>query len=225
MLEAVLFDLDETLLVRRAAIVAFIGDQYDRYATDLADIDRDRFIVRFLALEDEGRTPKVAVYPALVAELGIVSPSSAQLLADYQALYPGYATLSPGAKETLVALRASGLKLGIVTNGNGTVQNGKIDATGLRPLLDIVLVSEVEGLRKPDIAFFNLALQRLGVAAGQTMFVGDNPAVDIEGARNAGLAAVWYHSTTDWLQGLAPPAHTITALPELISICGRVASP
>ncbi|MEO8685667.1 MAG: hypothetical protein ABI414_12600, partial [Devosia sp.] len=60
MLEAVLFDLDETLLVRRAAIVAFIGDQYDRHAGSLADIDRDRFIARFLALEDEGRTPKVA---------------------------------------------------------------------------------------------------------------------------------------------------------------------
>ena len=225
MIKAVLFDLDETLLVRRAAIVAFIGDQYDRYAAALANIGRDRFITRFLALEDEGRTPKVTVYPALVAELGIAAPSAAQLLADYQTLYPRYATLSTGAKDTLVALRASGLKLGVVTNGNGTVQNGKIDATGLRPLLDIVLVSEVEGLRKPDIAFFNLALQRLGVAAAQTMFVGDNPAVDVEGARNAGLGAVWYHSTTNWPPGLAPPAHAITALPELIALAGRLGSP
>jgi putative hydrolase of the HAD superfamily len=221
MLEAVLFDLDETLLVRRAAIVAFIGDQYDRYAAALAGIGRDRFIARFLALEDEGRTPKVAVYPALVAELGIVTPSSAELLADYQSLYPRYAMLSAGARETLAALRARGLRLGIVTNGNGTVQNGKIDATGLRPLLDIVLVSEVEGLRKPDIAFFNLALQRLGVTAARTMFVGDNPAADVDGARNAGLRAVWYHSTTEWPQDLAPPAHTITALPELIALAGR----
>ena len=225
MIKAVLFDLDETLLVRRAAIVAFIGDQYDRYAAALANIDRDRFVTRFLALEDEGRTPKVTVYPALVAELDIAAPSAAQLLDDYQTLYPRYATLSTGAKDTLVALRASGLKLGVVTNGNGTVQNGKIDATGLRPLLDIVLVSEVEGLRKPDIAFFNLALQRLGVAAAQTMFVGDNPAVDVEGARNAGLGAVWYPSTTDWPQDLAPPAHTIIALPELIALAGRLGSP
>ena len=223
MLKAILFDLDETLLVRQAAIVAFIGDQYDRYAAALADIGRDRFVACFLALEDEGRTPKVTVYPALVAELGIVTPPAAQLLADYQALYPGYATLSPGATRTLVALRASGLKLGIVTNGNGTVQNGKIDATGLRPLLDIVLVSEVEGLRKPDPRFFALALQRLGVTAAETMFVGDNPAADVDGARNAGLCAVWYHSTTDWPQGLAPSTHTITALPELLGLADRLA--
>ena len=223
MLKAVLFDLDETLLVRKAAIVAFIGDQYDRHAAALAGIGRERFVTGFLALEDEGRTPKAEVYPALAAEFGIVAPSAAQLLADYQALYPDYATLSPGARETLDALRARGLKLGIVTNGDATVQNGKIDTTGLRPLLDIVLVSETEGLRKPDQRLFALALRRLGLTAAETMFVGDNPVVDIDGARNAGLHAVWYHSTTDWPDGLAPPAHSITALPELIPLIGHMA--
>ncbi|MDB5530356.1 MAG: HAD-superfamily hydrolase, subfamily variant 1 [Devosia sp.] len=219
MIKAVLFDLDETLLVRHAAIRAFIGDQYARHAAVLPGIGRDLFTTRFLALEDEGRTPKTTVYPALAAELGIASSIAADLLADYQALYPSYAVLSPGTAETLVALRAKGLKTGIVTNGSAVVQNGKIDTTGLRPLLDIVLVSEAEGLRKPDRRIFELALQRLNVAADEAIFVGDNPVVDVDGARTAGLLAVWYHSTTDWPDGLAPPGYAITALSEVITFC------
>lgn len=221
MIKAVLFDLDETLLVRKAAIRAFIEDQYQRHAAVLAGIARDLYVARFLALEDEGRTPKVAVYPQLAVELGLDAKVAADLLADYQAIYPRYAVLSPGAKETLVTLRAKGLKTGIVTNGSAVVQNGKIDATGLRPLFDIVLVSEAEGLRKPDRRFFDLALQRLGVAADEAIFVGDNPSADIDGARTAGLLAVWYHTTTEWPADLAPPAHTITALAEIIVLVGR----
>ena len=221
MIKAVLFDLDETLLVRKAAIRTFIEDQYQRHGAVLAGIGRDRYVARFLALEDEGRTPKAVVYPQLAAELGLSATIAADLLADYQAIYPRYAVLSPGATETLVALRARGLKTGIVTNGSAVVQNGKIDATGLRPLLDIVLVSEAEGLRKPDRRIFELALQRLNLTAHEVIFVGDNPAADVDGARTAGLLAVWYHSTTDWPADLQPPAYTITALAEVIALSGQ----
>jgi putative hydrolase of the HAD superfamily len=221
-IKAVLFDLDETLLVRKAAIRAFIEDQYQRHVAVLAGIGRDLYVARFLALEDEGRTPKTAVYPQLAVELSLGAPVAADLLADYQAIYPRYAMLSPGATETLLALRAKGLKTGIVTNGSAVVQNGKIDATGLRPLLDVVLVSEAEGLRKPDRRFFALALQRLNLTADEAIFVGDNPAVDIDGARTAGLLAVWYHSTTEWPDDLQPPAHDITALFEVVALCGEV---
>ncbi len=218
MIKAVLFDLDETLLVRHAAIRAFIADQYTSHAAALPGIGRKLFETRFLALEDEGRTPKTAVYPALAAELGIAPPIAADLLADYQARYPTYAVLSPGTKETLTALRARGLKTGIITNGSAIVQNGKIDATGLRPLLDIVLVSETEDLRKPDPRIFKLALERLGLAPQEAVFVGDNPAADIDGARNAGLLAIWYHSTTEWPAGLLPPAYAITLLEEVLAL-------
>ena len=221
MIKAVLFDLDETLLVRKAAIRAFIADQHRRYVAVLEGIGRDRYVARFLALEDEGRTPKAVVYPQLAAELGLGAPIAADLLVEYQAIYPRYAVLSPGATETLVALRGRGLKTGIVTNGSAVVQNGKIDATGLRPLLDIVLVSEAEGLRKPDRRIFELALQRLNLTAHEVIFVGDNPAADVDGARAAGLLAVWYHCTTGWPAELAPPAYTITALAEIDALVGR----
>lgn len=222
-IKAVLFDLDETLLVRKAAITAFIADQYDRQVPLLAGVERNHYFARFLDLEDEGRTPKTAVYPALAAELSLDQVAAAELLADYQRIYPTYAVLSAGAVETLTTLRTRGLKLGIITNGSAVVQNGKIDATGLRPLFDLVLVSETEGLRKPDPAIFALALQRLNLAADQALFVGDNPEVDVVGARTAGLTAVWYHSTTDWPAHLPPAAHTITAITQLLPLIDQLA--
>lgn len=222
-IKAVLFDLDETLLTRDAAIRAFIGDQYDRHAGTLAGIERASFIARFLALENGGHTPKTVVYPALAAEFGIAAISPAELLADYQAVYPSFVTLSAGAKEILAGLRQQGIATGIITNGGSVLQNGKIDATGLRPLLDIVLISEDEGVAKPEQAIFARALTRLGIAPEEAMFVGDNPLVDVLGASNAGLFAVWYHSSTEWPDEVAPPAHTITALSEVLALARAAA--
>jgi putative hydrolase of the HAD superfamily len=223
-IKAVLFDLDETLLVRKAAIRAFIEDQYKRHAAVLEQIGADRYVTRFLVVEDEGRNPKTLAYPQLADELGLSPAVGADLLADYQAIYPGYAVLSAGATEMLAALRGRGLKTGIITNGNALVQNSKIDKTGLRPLLDTVLVSEAEGLRKPDPAIFALALSRLGVTADEAVFVGDNPSADVDGARKAGLTAIWYHSTTEWPADLAPSVHTVTALAQLMPLIDQLAS-
>lgn len=222
MIKAVLFDLDETLLTRGAAIRAFIGDQYDRHRAALAGIERDQFVARFLALEDGGHTPKITVYPALAAELRIVGIAPDALLADYQAVYPSFVTLSAGVKETLLDLRERGLVTGIITNGSTALQSGKIAATSLAPLLDIVLISEAEGIAKPDPAIFERALERLGISPAEAIFVGDNPLVDVVGASAAGLVAVWYHSSTEWPDNVPPPRYSITRMEELSALIARL---
>ena len=195
MIKAVLFDLDETLLVRGEAIKAFITAQYSRHARALAGIDPERFRTRFLELEQNGTADKRVVYRTLVDELGITDLSAEDLFADYQAVYPQFATLAVGARETLIALRRQGFATGIISNGGTLVQNAKIDATGLRSLADTVLVSETENLRKPDRRIFERAAENLGVAADQCIFVGDNPEADVVGAREVralGPRHVWH---------------------------------
>jgi putative hydrolase of the HAD superfamily len=218
MIKAVLFDLDETLLVRGEAIKAFISAQYNRHARPLAGIDPERFRTRFLELERNGTVDKRTVYGELVAELGITDLSADDLLADYQAVYPQFATLAAGARETLIALRRHGFLTGIVSNGATFLQNAKIDAAGLRSLIDIVLVSETEALRKPDPAIFTRAAERLGVSASECIFVGDNPEADIAGARAAGMAAIWYRGIMPWPAGLVEPEHSITALADVLAL-------
>lgn len=218
MIKAVLFDLDETLLVRGEAIKAFITAQYSRHARALASVDPEQFRTRFLELEQNGTVDKRTVYTALIAELGITDLSAEDLFADYQAVYPQFATLAVGARETLIALRRQGLATGIISNGGTLVQNAKIDATGLRSLADAVLVSETENLRKPDRRIFERAAQKLGVAADQCIFVGDNPEADVAGARDAGMLAVWYKGVMAWPTGLAAAERTVTALSEVLDL-------
>jgi putative hydrolase of the HAD superfamily len=160
------------------------------------------------------------VYPAFVKSLGITGVGADELLADYRARYPSFATLNPGARETLEALHAHGLKLGIVTNGNGVVQNGKIDAIGVRPLLSCILISELVGLKKPDRAIFDLAAAQLHVAPSDCLFVGDNPEVDVIGANAAGMSGVWFRAGEPWLANAPPPRVAIAALLECLPLCG-----
>lgn len=215
--KAVLFDLDETLIHR--AIRRFIADQYTRYAAVLAPATADQFSNLFLEIEDDGRVDKAIIYPAVTRALHITGITAEALLADYRAVYPRFTTPSPGAVETVRLLRANGLKTGIITNG-GAMQNAKIDAIGIRPLLDCVLVSEFVGLKKPDPAIFLVAAEELGVAVTDCIFIGDNPTLDIAGALGAGFGAIWLRASTPWPPALPTARFTITAIPECLPLVG-----
>jgi len=219
---AVLFDLDETLILRSGAIRAFIKDQYARFAPRLDGIGEAAFVEQFLKTEQNGVIGKDVAYPEFVRLMGISKVTSDELLEDYRARYADFASFSPGAFETVKAIHDKGLKTGIVSNGNARVQNAKIDALKLRDLLDTVVVSEAVGLRKPDPAIFALAVGNLGVAAGDALFVGDNPEVDIVGAAKAGLQTAWFRNGAAWPDGLEPRADVdIDALPEILNFPGK----
>ena len=168
-----------------------------------------------MALEANGSADKLAVYATLAAENAIPEIMVEKLHADFWARYTASFKPFPEAMSTLGQLRHARVKLGIVTNGTIRIQEQKIDALGLRDLIDVVVISEREGIRKPAAEIFNVALARLGVAAAtDAWFVGDNPDVDVVGAYRAGLRAFWLQST-EW----APPAvpcDTIVTLDELL---------
>lgn len=190
-IEAVLFDLDGTLLDRRTSLAAFIADQYDRHAVSLGRVSKTVYCDRFLALDDDGRVWKDRVYQLLVDELSISDMTWAELLADYEQAFCRHAQPLPDAEHAVRVLRDRGLKLGVVTNGHSPFQERSLDAIGLGGFFDTVLVSLAEGVRKPDPEVFHRALARLHVDAAYAVFVGDNPVSDIAGARGAGMRTIW----------------------------------
>ena len=78
-----------------------------------------------------------------------------------------------------------------ITNGPSIQQNRKLDVTGLRPLVDLCMVSGDERVHKPDPEIFCRAAARLGVACGSCVYVGDHPINDIQGAAAAGMRPVF----------------------------------
>ena len=108
------------------------------------------------------------------------------------------------------------MKLGIISNGSTNMQEQKIRQLGITHLMDEVLISEREGLRKPDRKIFERALERLRVVPAEAWFVGDHPFVDVHGAFEAGLTSVWRY-TPHWKRPEVP-AYEIHGLDELVRI-------
>jgi putative hydrolase of the HAD superfamily len=97
--------------------------------------------------------------------------------------------VAPGGRELLVELRRRQVRTGIVSNFDHRLR-GLLEALGLRPLLNAVVLPSEASAAKPDPRIFELALQRLGVSPKDALYVGDDPAEDLAGARAAGLTAV-----------------------------------
>lgn len=88
----------------------------------------------------------------------------------------------------LEAARALGLRLGVVSNSEGTIAE-LLAYVGLRDAFEIVVDSHIEGVRKPDPEIFRRALVRMNVAPERALYAGDIPGVDVDGALAAGMHA------------------------------------
>ena len=219
MIRAVLFDLDGTLLDRAGSLMAFLAGQHARFAHRLGATDLETWRSRFLALDQNGHVHKSVVYSALLSEFGGDAMAGGDLLDDYLRRCCEHARGFPGMAQTLSSLRERGLKLGIVSNGETDFQMKNIKALGLEALVDAILISEAEGLRKPDAALFHRAAERLAVRADQCQFVGDNPEADILGAHAAGMRTAWFNVVAPWPGALSRnPGVEIRELAQTIEL-------
>ena len=96
--------------------------------------------------------------------------------------------IGTGVREALERLRGAGFKLAVVSNSEGTIEQ-MLTEIGLRELFATVIDSSVVGFTKPDPRIFALALERLGVEAGEALMVGDSPSADVDGAHAVGIRA------------------------------------
>ncbi len=192
MLEAVLFDWDNTL-------VEFTWDDEVLLAGHRAALGRDDpdFTRRYRELM-LGETHGYRPYTQLLDELGIAD-SEAFIDAEHEAWRPQLAPLASG-QALLEALRGRGIKTGVVANSwpdPGRVLRADAEAFGLAALLDVMVLSEEVGVRKPAPEIFLNACRALEVEPFDTMFVGDDLETDVQGAANVGMTtvqALWFRA-------------------------------
>ena len=123
-----------------------------------------------------------------------------------------------GAEELLRELRP-GYKIYVVTNGVASTQRKRIAITGLDRYVDEFFISEEIGAQKPQKAFFDHVLSRIGsCAADELMLIGDSLSADILGANRAGIPSCWFNPSGAPLKGEARPDHIIRELKELPAI-------
>lgn len=118
---------------------------------------------------------------------------------------PEHYELFDDVPESLERLRSSGYRLGIVSNFAPTLK-AILRHKGILHYFDPVIVSTEVGLEKPNPAIFRLALEQAGLAAEETLYVGDHDKNDIWAPNQIGIRAVkikrYPHMTGDGIVSL-----------------------
>ncbi|EHM29113.1 MULTISPECIES: HAD family hydrolase [Streptomyces] len=201
MQKLVLFDLDNTLIDRNGAIQDWAAQFAARYS--LADHAATQLV------ESVQARAFPATFESIRAQYRL--PSSADSLwRQYCSDIAAAVRCPERVLAGMDALRATGWRVGIATNGATDIQNAKLQATGLVGRVDGVCVSESVGARKPSAAVFEAAAVACGSRLSQGgWMVGDNPETDIDGGRRADLRTIWIRNGRPWPVRLAAPDHCV----------------
>ena len=219
---ATIFDMDDTILSDDAVSDRCWEQVCGEFAGRIADIEvnADALLaeirqVRRWYWDDPARSHRggldlvVARREILTLafdNLDVRAPELAQEIVDvYLKLKSDMVQPFPGALDTLVSLGRSGVKLGLISNGNGAEQRAKVRRAGLEPLFKHILIGGEFGVGKPDPQVFNHTLRQLEVAPNQAWMVGDNLVNDVEGAQAVGIYGIW----VDWRGAGLPDDSTV----------------
>jgi len=198
MIRAVLFDFDETLV---NSLDTF-WEVFNHAATGLglAAAAKDR-IATGLSRGWDLAAIIADIYPQLNGA-GIESALTA-IHHSLDELLPRFPiTLKPETMETLAAIKAAGLKIGLVTarNMSAAAMTGELDSLGIGSYFDCVITG-LENTRKPSPDGIHASLKKLGLAPEEAVLVGDAEA-DIIAGREAGVPVVLLANGTHHLAKL-----------------------
>lgn len=101
--------------------------------------------------------------------------------------------LYDGVIEFLEALKKQGKKVYLLSNAQYIFTYYELQALGLLPYFDGVVISSEEGCKKPSREFYNVVLSRYGLKPSESIMIGNDQYADIQGAKNVGLDALYIH--------------------------------
>jgi putative hydrolase of the HAD superfamily len=120
---------------------------------------------------------------------------SKQLSERYLDILPTKTNVFPHCMEVLEYLKNKQYPMHLITNGFEKTQHQKIKNCGIASYFTEVITSEQAGIMKPHAAIYEYAMHKTSSTADKCIMVGDTLEVDILGALNVGMDAVYVHAS------------------------------
>jgi putative hydrolase of the HAD superfamily len=225
---AVLFDLDDTIISAYGRPLHAWGKV--EFAAQLAPSDPQHIAAAIAAAarefwSDAGRHRQWRQSLAEARRLIVAEsmpghdPALTVAIADrFARLRDEEMHVFPGAVDALEDLRRRGVRLALITNGDGETQRKKIERFSLDVHFDHIQIEGEHGFGKPEERAYRHALAALDVAANETWMVGDNLEWEVAAPQRLGIYSVWYDSEGAGLPPDPParPDRIINSLGELL---------
>lgn len=185
-------------------IKAFIFDlDYVLFDEDLYYFAVFENMCRFLGLNNEDLDLMKETYKKIklisrdvlgdiLKSLGLYTPGLQEKFFKFYKNTYKLLNLYNDAKKTISILKVNDYKLGIVTNGTVEAQRSKIKCLRIKDVFDEILYAREFGKKfeKPHVKPFIEICKRLRIKPYESVYIGDNPLIDFEGAKKIGLIAV-----------------------------------
>ena len=222
-----LFDLDDTLYD-----YAPCNAQGLEAAHKILQTSVEISFVEFMQLHDEARNylaktlhgqaalhNRVLFFKYIIEQLkGELTPALvSELYECYWQSFYNHMCPHPELHQVLEKLSPS-YKMALVSNHTTLPQLKKIEILNISRFFPVVITSEEAGVEKPDPQIFNMALERLGVKAKESIFIGDSLRGDIEGAAQIGMRTIHTVEYIERNPESSPADQTIGTLADLLDI-------
>jgi putative hydrolase of the HAD superfamily len=224
---AVLFDLGGTLV-----------DYHDfAHWVDLArhcfvDVGEESLARAFFDVERETDTPERVEYAEFwrqvlsrAADRDVPVSAAARFL-ELTRERPGFWRLYSDTRRCLEDLEHDGYRLAVISNSTSEAHCRSIlHETGILPFFERVTSSGTEGVEKPDPEIFRRTVSRMKLAPEETFYVGNLAFTDAQGARNAGMHAIWLNRAGTGMSAEPPEITSLLELPLCVTRArGRTAA-
>jgi 2-haloalkanoic acid dehalogenase type II len=217
---AICLDLDDTLweiggVIERAevAMLEWLARDYPR-VTDVHDVHSMRAVRQRMTVEYPGMRHDFTFLRRQALVWHAREAGYPERLAD-EAFEVFFAARNEVDvfEDVVPALERLRTRFRLMTLSNGNADLARI---GLARYFERTLAARDAGAAKPDRRIFQALLQGAGLDPGQVLYAGDDPWVDVEGARTAGLRAAWVNRFgRSWPEELERPDLTVRDLGEL----------
>lgn len=191
-LKAVVFDLDDTLYPEKE----YVKSGYVAVAAFLKNtqiVQNEEAVSGRLWTLFEEKKPAIDCF---LTEAGIFNEHLRDLCIEVYRKHIPKLQLYEGVMECFEKCREQGLKIGIITDGRTDAQWNKIEALGLKRMVDEIWVTDTLGIefRKPSDIPFRIMQKKLDVDFDKMVYIGDNPNKDVATPIALGMQMVFFQN-------------------------------